>query len=76
MLAENAKRGDLRIDAEIVGGGRGTTSGGRVPFAPAGAVDLGSTNGTQVNGVVVKDHLLEDGDVIVIGATSLRYQES
>ena len=39
-------------------------------------VDLGSTNGTQVNGVVVKDQLLKDGDTIVVGATSLRYQES
>src|SRR5438552_825698 len=39
-------------------------------------VDLGSTNGTQVNGVVVKEHSLNDGDVIVVGATSLRYQES
>jgi hypothetical protein len=115
VLAEDAKRGDLRIDAEIVGGGRGTTStlvlpdGGRIALGeeptvigrmPECAVplsdpqvsrrhaeirrddfgfrvvDLGSTNGTQVNGVVVKDHLLEDGDVIVIGATSLRYQES
>ncbi len=39
-------------------------------------VDLGSTNGTQVNGVVVKEQALNDGDVIVVGATSLRYQES
>jgi pSer/pThr/pTyr-binding forkhead associated (FHA) protein len=39
-------------------------------------VDLGSTNGTQVNGVVVKEHSLADGDVISVGATSLRYQES
>ena len=39
-------------------------------------VDLGSTNGTTVNGVVVKDQLLNDGDVIVVGATSLRYEES
>ena len=39
-------------------------------------VDLGSTNGTQVNGVVVKEHALADGDVIVVGATSLRYEES
>jgi hypothetical protein len=115
VLAEHAKKGDLRIDAEIVGGGRGTTStlvlpdGGRIALGdeptvvgrmPECAVslsdpqvsrrhaeirrddfgfrvvDLGSTNGTQVNGVVVKDQLLNDGDVIVIGATSLRYQES
>jgi hypothetical protein len=39
-------------------------------------VDLGSTNGTQVNGVVVKEQLLSDGDVIVVGATSIRFEES
>ncbi len=39
-------------------------------------VDFGSTNGTQVNGVVVKEHVLDDGDLIAVGATSLRYQES
>ena len=38
-------------------------------------VDLGSTNGTRVNGLVVEgDRLLADGDVITIGATSLRFE--
>jgi hypothetical protein len=39
-------------------------------------VDLGSTNGTLLNGVVVKEHPLHDGDVILVGATSIRYEES
>jgi len=39
-------------------------------------VDLGSTNGTLVNGVVVKEHALNDGDVISVGATRIRYEES
>lgn len=39
-------------------------------------VDLGSTNGTQVNGVVVREHPLTDGDVIVVGSTSIRFEES
>jgi len=39
-------------------------------------VDLGSTNGTLVNGIVVKEHPLRDGDVILVGATSIRYEES
>jgi hypothetical protein len=39
-------------------------------------VDLGSTNGTLVNGVVIKEHPLHDGDVIVVGGTSIRYEES
>ena len=33
-------------------------------------------NGTQVNGVPVHEHVLVDGDVILIGATSIRYEES
>jgi hypothetical protein len=39
-------------------------------------VDLDSTNGTQVNGVRVREHLLAPGDVIMVGATSIRYEES
>ncbi|HEY5171712.1 MAG TPA: DUF3662 and FHA domain-containing protein [Acidimicrobiia bacterium] len=115
VVDEQARRGDLRIDAEIVGDGAGTTStlvlpdGGRVALGDEPTVigrtpdcaialsdpqvsrhhaeirrgdfgfrivDLGSTNGTQVNGVVVKEHSLAGGDVIVVGATSLRYEES
>jgi hypothetical protein len=37
-------------------------------------VDLGSTNGTQVNGVGIKQRALADGDEIRIGATVLRYE--
>jgi FhaA, N-terminal domain/FHA domain len=39
-------------------------------------VDLGSLNGTTVNGVAVQDHALADGDVINIGETTIRYEES
>jgi FhaA, N-terminal domain/FHA domain len=39
-------------------------------------VDLGSTNGTLVNGSLVKERELHDGDVIMVGATSIRYEES
>jgi hypothetical protein len=38
-------------------------------------VDLGSTNGTFVNGTAITDHLLADGDEIRIGTTVLRYEE-
>lgn len=38
-------------------------------------VDLGSTNGTRVNGLlVVGDRLLAHGDVISIGATTVRFE--
>jgi hypothetical protein len=39
-------------------------------------VDLDSLNGTTVNGVVVHEKTLEDGDVITIGETAIRYEES
>lgn len=38
--------------------------------------DLGSTNGTYLNGVAVQEHRLRDGDEIRIGSTVLRFEES
>lgn len=35
--------------------------------------DLGSTNGTYVNGKIIKKHALRDGDVIGIGKHELKY---
>ena len=37
-------------------------------------VDMGSTNGTEVNGQLVKRHALADGDTIVIGTTEIRVE--
>ena len=37
-------------------------------------IDLGSTNGTRVNNVGVRDHVLTDGDEIRVGATVLRFE--
>ena len=34
-------------------------------------VDMGSTNGTEVNGEIVKRHALADGDTVVIGTTEM-----
>jgi hypothetical protein len=40
-------------------------------------VDLGSLNGTTVNGAKVQgEHALKDGDVINVGETAIRYEES
>lgn len=39
-------------------------------------VDLGSTNGTRVNGSGVKERRLVDGDEITVGATTLRFETS
>ncbi len=38
--------------------------------------DLGSTNGTKVNGIRVVERQLEDGDEIMIGNTRLRFEAS
>jgi len=37
-------------------------------------VDMGSTNGTEVNGQVVKRHALADGDTIVMGTTEIHVE--
>jgi hypothetical protein len=37
-------------------------------------VDLGSTNGTRVNGAQVQTKRLNDGDEITVGRTSLRFE--
>jgi hypothetical protein len=39
-------------------------------------VDLGSTNGSKVNGSRVKQHVLVDGDEITLGKTVLRFEAS
>ncbi len=39
-------------------------------------VDLGSTNGTKVNGAGVRERELSDGDEIMVGATRLRFEAS
>ncbi len=39
-------------------------------------MDLGSTNGTRVNGVTVKECRLADGDEIMVGSSSLRFETS
>jgi hypothetical protein len=47
---------------------------------PAGAgfavADLGSMNGTTVNGVAVREQALEDGDEIGVGSTTIRFEAS
>jgi hypothetical protein len=36
-------------------------------------LDLGSTNGTYINGAMVRMHLLQEGDVITIGKFKIQY---
>ncbi|HSM66294.1 MAG TPA: DUF3662 and FHA domain-containing protein [Ilumatobacteraceae bacterium] len=40
-------------------------------------IDLGSTNGTMVNGIKITDeHRLREGDIISVGSTHLRFEAS
>jgi Protein of unknown function (DUF3662)/FHA domain len=39
-------------------------------------VDLGSTNGTRVNGAGVKERRLNDGEEITVGGTKIRFEAS
>jgi pSer/pThr/pTyr-binding forkhead associated (FHA) protein len=39
-------------------------------------VDLGSTNGTKVNGVRIDQHVLADGDELTFGNTRMRFEAS
>jgi hypothetical protein len=39
-------------------------------------VDLGSTNGTRVNGVRVDERVLQDGDEVTFGNTRVRFEAS
>ncbi len=39
-------------------------------------VDLGSTNGTKVNGVVVRERRLAPGDTITVGTTTMRFESA
>ena len=39
-------------------------------------VDLGSTNGSKVNGIHVSEHVLEDGDQIELGTSLIRFEAS
>ena len=38
--------------------------------------DVGSSNGTKVNGAAIAEHVLEDGDEIKVGAVTLRFEMS
>src|ERR1035437_422956 len=50
----------------------------RLECGPEGCwvVDLGSANGTKLNGAPVERARLSPGDVITVGATSLRYEDA
>ncbi len=75
LLTENAI-GRVRGNQIVVPSGALSKRHARVMWAAGGfvIVDLGSTNGTIVNGHAVRSHALADGDLIEIGDAVFRFQ--
>lgn len=61
---------DIRIDSKIV-----SRHHALISYSAEGAtiIDLGSTNGTTVDGIAVKEHQLEPGETIVVGDCRIEY---
>lgn len=61
---------DIRIDSNIV-----SRHHALISYSADGAtiIDLGSTNGTTVNGIAIKEHQLEPGETIVVGDCRIEY---
>jgi hypothetical protein len=86
VVADDGRRFPLADQPVVIG--RATDAGVRVSdtsvsrrhaeIRPASGgwtiVDLGSTNGTRVNGAPVTERKLEDGDTITVGDAVLRFE--
>lgn len=61
---------DIRIDSRLV-----SRHHALISHSPEGAtiIDLGSTNGTMVDGYAIKEHLLVPGETIVVGHCRIEY---
>ena len=74
------RRSDATPTATVVSSPTRTRSRRHAEVRPTGdgflLVDLGSMNGTLVNGVAVRERLLHDGDEISLGATVMRFEAS
>ncbi len=70
ILIGRSRLCDIRINDKLV-----SRHHALVSHSPEGAtiVDLGSTNGTTVDGFAIKEHLLVPGDTIVVGNCRIEY---
>ena len=75
LLTENTI-GRILGNAIPIASGNLSKRHARVMFTNAGfvIVDLGSTNGTSVNGKQIRTHVLSNGDLIEIGDAVFRFQ--
>lgn len=74
-----AKEADIRLVDKSVSGRHATVrvqeSSDFPGFFDAMLIDAGSTNGTRVNGEVVQEHRLVDGDIVGVGFSELRFSD-
>ena len=70
LLIGRSKLCDIRIDSDIV-----SRHHALISYRPEGAmiVDLGSTNGTSVDGYRIKEHQLVAGETITVGDCRIEY---
>ena len=86
----NAAGADIAVEEELIIGRTASVEGrlgddpeisrqhARVSRSDDGYVieDLGSMNGTRVNGAGIKERVLNDGDEITMGTTVIRFEAS
>jgi len=70
LLIGRSKLCDIRVDSPIVSRHHALIS---YNDGQAMIADLGSTNGTSVNGYEIREHKLVDGDTIQIGECEIKY---
>ncbi len=70
ILIGRSRLCDIRIESRLV-----SRHHALISHSPEGAtiIDLGSTNGTVVDGYAIKEHLLVPGETIVVGNCSIEY---
>lgn len=70
ILIGRSKICDVRVDSKIV-----SRHHALISYSPGGAtiVDLGSTNGTYVDGYGIKEHALVAGETIAVGDCRIEY---
>ena len=71
MLVGRDEEADIRLDEPLVSRGHARIEGRGDGYV---VLDLGSTNLTKVNGVVITESILRDGDEVRFGRAVCRFE--